>query len=135
MNAMTPAPDEPVDYQASSDFVWTEKAYESLQVGNDLRGEVISRGGVMASRVWGRCPRCNHFIDDRQTLSALANLMGVRGGRPGAGAEAETARFAQVDVSCGCTGAHNGAPAGRTGCGTSFRVELLVLDPDGGITS
>jgi len=52
MNAVTSAPDEPVDYRASTDLVWTEKAYEKLQDGGDLHGEVISRDSVMASRVW-----------------------------------------------------------------------------------
>jgi len=129
MNAVTSAPDEPVDYRASTDLVWTEKAYEKLQDGGDLHGEVISRDSVMASRVWGPCPRCSHFIDDRQTLTALANLMGVRGSGPDAPTGTTGVRFAQVDVSCGCTDTHEGAPAGRTGCGISFRVELPVQDP------
>jgi hypothetical protein len=128
MNPVPPVPDEPADYQASTDMVWTEKAYEKLQEGGDLHGEVISRDGVMASRVWGQCPRCSHFIDDRQALTALASLMGVRGSGPGASTGTTEVRFAQVDVSCRCGDPHKGAPAGKTGCGISFRVELPVQD-------
>jgi hypothetical protein len=77
VNAPTPPTDD--SYQVSSDYVWTKAAYEELTEGSHLRGEVISRDGVMASHVWGQCPRCRHFLDDRQTLTALTSLMGVRG--------------------------------------------------------
>lgn len=133
MSAMTPGPDESA-YQVTSNFVWTERAYQSLQKGGDMHGEVISRDGVVASRVWGPCPRCHHLLDDRQTLTALPGLIGVRGRES---VEAELGkdepsspvwRFARVDVSCGCGDAHQGAPEGKTGCGASFRVELPVQE-------
>jgi hypothetical protein len=56
MTEMPPAPDEWAYQQLTNDFQWTDKAYESLQAGGDMRGEVISRGGVVASRVWGPMP-------------------------------------------------------------------------------
>jgi hypothetical protein len=123
----TSAPDGPAiyAYQVSSDFSWTEKAYEELQEGNDLHGEVVCRGGVMASRVWGKCPRCGDPLDDRQSLTVLTSFMGVRGTDSPQPTDVDV-RFAQVDVSCGCGVPHPGAPTGATGCGTSFRVELPI---------
>jgi hypothetical protein len=133
VNAPTPPTDD--SYQVSSDYAWTKAAYEELTEGSQLRGEVISRDGVMASHVWGQCPRCRHFLDDRQTLTALTSLMGVRGTGSGQPVGDAGARFAQVDVSCGCRDTHSGAPAGTTGCGTSFRVELPVRETGSGTHS
>lgn len=129
MNSATPGTPADELYQVSSDYLWTRKAYESLQEGDALHGEVIARSGVMASRVWGQCPRCEHFFDDRQTLTALTNLVGVRLAGPSRPGSAPEIRFAQVDVSCNCADRHPGAPEGTSGCGTSFRVELLVGEP------
>lgn len=118
--------DEP--YQELVDYSWTEKAYDMLERG-ELHGEVISREGIVRSRVWGPCPRCGHELDDRQTHTAVTSIMGaVRLGRDGAGrgqaCDGETGSPFDVDVSCGCGDAHSGAPAGKTGCGVSFRAEL-----------
>lgn len=93
----------------------------------ELHGEVISSRGIVRSRVWGPCPRCRHVIDDRQTLTAVANLPG--GGwryAPAPRPESLAAEpvFFDVDVSCGCGTSHPGAPAEATGCGVNFRVEL-----------
>ena len=82
----------------------------------------------------GECPRCygcGHEIDDRQTLTAVTNLMGRewRLAKPGHDQDTDQQagpEFVPVDVSCGCGQAHSGAPAGSTGCGVSFRVELRV---------
>jgi hypothetical protein len=62
------APDAPQDenYDESSDFSWTEKAFYMLQSGT-LHGEVVSRQGIVSSRLWGNCPRCGHPLDDQQT--------------------------------------------------------------------
>lgn len=74
--------DEP--YQELVDYSWTEKAYDMLERG-ELHGEVISREGIVRSRVWGPCPRCGHELDDRQTHTAVTSIMGaVRLGRDGA---------------------------------------------------
>ena len=70
--SMTPPPDQP--YQESTDYRWTETAFESLE-RDVLHGEVISRDGVTRSRVWGPCPRCDHSLDDRQTHTAVTNVM------------------------------------------------------------
>jgi len=114
--------DEP--YRESVDYEWTEKAFAMLENG-DLHGEVASRGRVIGSRVWGSCPRCSHALDDRQTLTAVTSLMSAEWRGPGGrGGENAGPEFFSVDVSCGCGESHPGAPAGVTGCGVSFRVEL-----------
>ena len=130
----TGVPDMP--YQESVDYAWTEKAFGMLESGS-LRGEVVSRDGVVSSRVWGKCPRCQecgHEIDDRQTLTAVTNLMGRewRLTVPGHGQTGQEAGllFVPVDVSCGCGKAHPGGPEGSTGCGVSFRVELPLQQAD-----
>jgi hypothetical protein len=74
MAAYAVPPDEP--FQESTDYSWTEKAFDMLERG-DLHGEVISRDGVVRSRVRGPCPRCLHGLDDRQTHTAVTSLMGV----------------------------------------------------------
>lgn len=127
-----------VPYEESFDYQWTEKAFAMLESGT-LHGEVISREGVVRSKVWGSCPRCQecgHELDDRQTLTAVTNLMGrdwltTRGQGKDSGAEASPV-FVAVDVSCGCGKTHPGGPAGSTGCGVSFRVELPMQQADTG---
>jgi hypothetical protein len=127
MTADTAPPDEP--YHESTDYSWTETAFEMLE-RHDLHGEVVSCDGIVRSRVWGPCPRCRHSLDDRQTHTAVTNLMGgEERGLGGAGLSQPDAggtglSFFPVDVSCGCSDSHPGAPAGKAGCGVSFRVEL-----------
>ena len=137
MSAVGGVPDVP--YRESFDYEWTEKAFGMLESGA-LHGEVVSRDGVVRSRVWGMCPRCEdcgHEIDDRQTLTAVTNLMGrewrltTRGHGQDNDKQAGP-EFIPVDVSCGCGKAHPGGPAGSTGCGVSFRVELPVQQTDTG---
>lgn len=119
-------------YEESTAFEWTEKAFEKLENGM-LRGEVIASRGIIRSRVWGQCPACEHDLDDRQTHTAVTSVFGgewrdtaLKDGGAGAAQPA----YYQVDVSCGCGHAHPCAPGDRTGCGASFRVELL-LQTDG----
>jgi hypothetical protein len=129
MTAGTAPQDEP--YHELMDYSWTAKAFEMLERG-DLDGNAISRDGIIGSRVWGPCPRCGHDLDDRQTHTAVTNLMSGEW-RSTRGADtrqpdedhAEPA-YLPVDVSCGCGDSHPGAPPGTTGCGVSFRVELLL---------
>ena len=130
MTGSAAAPDQP--YHESTDYSWTETAFHMLE-HDDLQGEVvISQDGVVRSRVWGPCPRCRHVLDDRQTHTAVTNLMGgewrgpsVSGpGQPGDSDPGP--QYFPVDISCGCGDSHSGAPAGTTGCGVSFRVELAV---------
>jgi hypothetical protein len=129
-----PVPDqsEPSDcpFAESTDFKWTKDAFRMLDSG-DLLGEVISSDGVVRSRVWGPCPGCKHPLDDRQTHTAVTNVFGGEWRSPADGpadpdATASGVEYYQVDVSCGCMKTHDGAPADRTGCGISFRVELGV---------
>ncbi len=123
MEAGATPPDEP--YSDSTDFAWTEKAFEMLTKGQ-LHGEATDKDGIVSSRVVGPCPRCAHDLDDPQTHSAVTNMLGGewRGLPP---ASLETAPvYLTVDVSCGCNKPHSGAPAGRIGCGVTFRVELPV---------
>jgi len=131
----TPAPpDQP--YRELTDYEWTETAFELLE-RDELHGEVVSRDGVTRSRVWGQCPRCGHPLDDRQTHTAVTNLISgrlrTRGTAPPgeSGAGDQDTVFLPVDVSCGCGHDHAGAPAGATGCGVSFRVELPVPPGEG----
>jgi hypothetical protein len=114
MTSPATAPDEP--YEESADYSWTEKAFEMLEHDN-LHGEVFSRGGIIRSRVWGLRPRCEHDLDDRQTHTAVTNLMGdPRGTRPEQPATGDSGPvFLQVDVSCGCGTSHPGAPGGQPG--------------------
>jgi|BarGraNGADG00212_1021973.scaffolds.fasta_scaffold11490_4 hypothetical protein len=129
---MTANPPEDEPYLRADDYQWTVKAFEMVERG-DLQGEVVSHEGVVRSRVWGHCPRCGDLVDDRQTHTALTNLMGgtrgLRSPGPGeAGSGNESEWFFPVDISCACDHAHPGAPPDASGCGVSFRVEFAVTD-------
>ena len=115
-------------YAESTDSEWTEIAFMKLGDGK-LHGEVITSRGIVRSRVWGECPACGHHLDDRQTHTAVTSAFGGawRGITPSREDTKEAeATYYEVDVSCGCGHAHPGAPGDRTGCGASFRVELLM---------
>jgi hypothetical protein len=136
MTTHTARPDEP--YHESTDYSWTEKAFEMLE-RSDLQGQaLISPDGIVHSRVWGPCPQCQHVLDDRQTHTAVTNLMGGEWRRlgdasPGQSVDADAdLPFFPVDVSCGCGDSHSGAPPGTFGCGVSFRVELPLQPPGAG---
>lgn len=114
-------------YEESTALRWTEVAFEEFGSG-DLNGKVIVNRGIVRSRVWGKCPACKHHLDDRQTHTAVTGVFGEwrDTANPDRGTEPTQPAYYQVDVSCGCGHAHPGAPAERTGCGASFRVELLM---------
>lgn len=113
-------------YEKTTAFVWTERAFELLEVGN-LQAEIQERRpGMRWSHVWGECPRCRHRIDDWQPLSAVTGLVGGR--RPDSAAR-DTVDVEPVDIGCGCGTTHPGAPGDITGCGVSFRIELEPI-PD-----
>lgn len=113
------------EYAKTTDFAWTERAFEFLQTGR-LQAEIRQpRQGVAASHVWGQCPRCGHLLDDWQPLSAVTGLTGGR--QPDSAARA-TGDIEAVDIGCGCGTVHPGAPLDITGCGVSFRIEL-ELEP------
>jgi len=123
-------------YEKTTAFVWTERAFELLETGK-LRAEIQEpRAGARWSHVWGQCPRCGHYIDDRQPLSAVTGLVGSR--RPETFTHNIVVDVEPVDVGCGCGTTHSGAPADTTGCGVSFRIELEPIpqsDARGGTPS
>ena len=91
------------EYEESTDFSWTKKAFEMLE-SDALHGEVVSREQVVRSRVWGPCPRRGHPLDDRHTHTAVANPMGdTRRSRDETPAfsDGKGVRYFHVDVSSG----------------------------------
>lgn len=125
---MTAPEHDNVEWKRLADFAWTEQAFEELK-GGQLRADVIISDGVVSTRVWGACPRCDGFLDDRQVHTAVTNML--NGGARGLDVIAEQApALVPVDVSCGCGEVHAGAADGVTGCGVSFRVELEAMVPE-----
>lgn len=113
--------DSAQQYEKTTAFVWTERAFELLETGR-LSAEIQQPSpGVEASHVWGKCPRCGHDVDDWQPLSTVTGLIGSRG--PDSAAPG-TVAVETVDISCGCGIVHPGAPDDTTGCGVSFRIEF-----------
>jgi hypothetical protein len=115
-------------YDERSDYSWTEIAFEQLEAGV-LNGEIKAKNNVAWSRVWGPCPRCRHVLNDEQTLTAITGLSrpSSRGGRE------DLPDYMAVDITCGCGERHAGAPESVYGCGVSFRVDLPVQNPRGGL--
>lgn len=108
-----------VSYSASADFHWTERAYALL--GTTLTVNLVDAGTVPCFVVEGDCPRCGHSLIDRQTTVALVGLSGSSRGQGADDVDAVT-----LDVTCNCGTAHQGAPQGATGCGVSFRLEVVT---------
>ncbi|MEU2717297.1 hypothetical protein [Streptomyces sp. NPDC007205] len=108
-------------YLATTDFNWTERAFELLAAGR-LTVADHAADGVSGVVVSGPCPRCDHHFVDRRSLDALTGLAGVS--RNG---DSEPSDIILVDVTCVCGTSHEGAPEGVTGCGVSFRIELKRL--------
>lgn len=120
------APEHRTDerWEAGSEFGWTLKAYDLLEQSL-LQASVAVVEGVLTTRVWGSCPRCGGHLDDRQVPTAVGDFGSLRGS---ADADGLLPPVVVVDVTCGCDAVHADAPEGATGCGVSFRVELV---PDG----
>jgi hypothetical protein len=148
-DTVDPAPSS-APYQQTTEYRWTEAAYDLL-IGGALHGRAVSREGVVDTHMWGFCPRCGHQLDDRQTHTAVTNLMAgerhdawgsltVAVGRLTGKPTAATSQVPQVgvgdirlfpvDVTCGCEAIHPGAPGAAMGCGASFRVELPLDYPE-----
>lgn len=103
-----------IGYERTDAFQWTETAYEMLEQGK-IQAQLFNTDGVVSAHLWGPCPRCRHDLDDRQTLTAAV---------PGLRREVPSAVQMPVDVGCGCSHKHPGAPQDRLGCGVRFRVYL-----------
>jgi hypothetical protein len=113
-------------YQQTAAFEWTQRAFELLST-NTLTVTTRRAEGIDSVVVAGPCPRCTHQLVDRQVGVAVA---GVAGGAPrGALPGAAPPEAIVVDVTCGCGVHHDGAPETATGCGVSFRIELVATDP------
>jgi hypothetical protein len=108
---------------------WTEKAFELLQSGA-LAADVIVKSGVKIVRVDGTCPYCEDHLHYTDSLTAVTEgsegiLPPSGGGRDRLAADGEPI-YEEFTVTCGCSEAHEGDPKKGTGCGTSFRVSVLI---------
>lgn len=119
-----------VPYLETCGFEWTERAF-TLLTEDRLTATARLTDGVLSVVVAGPCPRCAHHLVDRQVATAVAGVgsgavrhFGIPRPAPDTGPPT-----VQMDVTCGCGNAHPGAPDTVTGCGVSFRIEL-VADED-----
>ncbi|WFB05820.1 hypothetical protein LRS74_01380 [Streptomyces sp. LX-29] len=111
-------------WEPTSEFTWTDRAYDLLEQ-NLLHAQVDVVDGVLTTKVWGRCPRCAGQLHDVQVPTAVGDFAGTRGGG-GWGSAVPEPPVVIVDVTCGCGVPHLDAPEGTTGCGVTFRVELVA---------
>jgi hypothetical protein len=120
---------EPADlpYRQTTAFEWTRQAFDMLST-NTLTATARRTAGITSVVVAGPCPRCAHRLVDRQVGVAVTGVAGgtTRGVLP----EVAAPETIAVDVTCGCGTHHNGAPESTTGCGVSFRIELIATDPE-----
>ncbi|MFF3957116.1 hypothetical protein ACFYY1_28425 [Streptomyces sp. NPDC001890] len=142
-------PQPPIPYEQTSDYHWTEVAFELLESGA-LAAVVMTSDNVSSAVVEGTCPRCAHHFTDRRPLTAVTSgIGGSRTGVQGAGGTGlvEPARtyghgdLVVLDVTCSCGTTHPAEASEATepnavgGCGVSFRIELTAdpaPDPAGG---
>jgi hypothetical protein len=131
MTETTPGAPKPFNKTDPLSMRWTEKALELLQDGK-LDAEVIVSHGVTVVRVDGICPYCDDHLHYTESLTAVTEGGEGAAGRGDAGGEAIVAarepRYEEFTVTCGCSESHEGDPKKATGCGTSFRVSVLVPD-------
>ncbi|MFF7441162.1 hypothetical protein [Streptomyces sp. NPDC008122] len=105
-------------YLQTADYGWTRRAFELLGT-RALTVTPYEGGGAPCFVVEGPCPRCDHHLVDRQVTTGLTGMSGPSRGEGGNRAPAIV-----LDVTCGCGGAHENAPAGAVGCGASFRIVM-----------
>ncbi|MFF2627027.1 hypothetical protein ACFVUN_14765 [Kitasatospora griseola] len=140
---MTSQIHDPIPYEQTSDYRWTEAAFELLESGA-LTARVMTNDNVSSAVVEGACPRCVHQFADRRALTVVTS--GIGGSRSGAGmggthlGEPGGTDGYQVvlDITCSCGVAHpidaSGAAGSNAagGCGVSFRIELAGPATAGG---
>ena len=101
---------------------WTEKAFALLEAGK-LEAEATVKDGITVVSAYGTCPYCDDHLRFSDTLNAVTE---------GGGGVDELERrgdepvYQEFTVTCGCDQSHEGDPKKATGCGTSFRVRVLV---------
>jgi hypothetical protein len=111
----------PGEYQKDNqyDHRWTRAAFEAIQNRTLHRRVVRYDGEPVAVRVYGACPHCDDHLDISLPWKAVTGAGGVLG---------RTVDRAittwPVDIDCGCSLTHPGAPKGVRGCGIKFRVEV-----------
>lgn len=114
-----------VPYETSIAFKWTNRAFDLLTTG-EMTATLVERDGFVTTVIEGPCPRCGHFIADRQLHTALVSAgSGLRGLTDDHVVRDAPYDVIAVDVTCGCGLVHPPAPMDVTGCGTSFRIELV----------
>ncbi|MFT4217269.1 MAG: hypothetical protein QM619_08830 [Micropruina sp.] len=101
---------------------WTEKALDAIKAGTLHRRLIVHGGKVLAARVDGDCPRCEHPL--RPFSLPLIGVLS-EGGVLGRKASLAGSTY-RIDVQCGCKHTHPRAPRDVTGCGIWFQVELKV---------
>jgi|SRR5829696_2001362 len=104
---------------------WTERAYNLLESG-ELKASIISAGGVETARADGKCPYCEDTIHYLEVRTAVTEGTEKTLGADKLEEAEEEARYGSITVTCGCGVSHPNDPTKGTGCGTTFRLEVLV---------
>lgn len=136
---MTDQPQPSIPYEQTSEYRWTEAAFEMLESGA-LTARVMTSDNVSSAVVEGACPRCVHHFTDRRPLTAVTS--GIGGSRTGVhgtstGPVGPAGMYGYgvpvvLDVTCSCGVAHPAEASGAAdsnpvgGCGVSFRIELAA---------
>jgi hypothetical protein len=116
---------KPYNTDSPLSMEWTKKALELLNAGK-ISVEVINQKGVRIVEVDGICPYCEDPLHYTDSLTAVTE--GSPGDLPegGDGVGDGGPTYEELTVTCGCGEQHAGDPKKGTGCGTSFRVSVLV---------
>jgi hypothetical protein len=121
-----PASPPLIAYQADAPnaYEWTEVAYDYLLDGK-LTATIRALGGISTATVTGTCPYCKDDVKFSEVLDAVAGeSLGTLSRRSAQPVRADDG-YVALTVSCSCTGAHPGRPAGVSyGCGVNFQVEV-----------